>query len=60
LLNDKLKAAGAPERIADLAAVREQFNQARWVAWNLVRTVASTAAFGCLTWALVQYGRVFG
>jgi uncharacterized membrane protein len=57
-LNDKLKAAGDPDRIADLAAVREQFNEARWVAWNLVRTAASTAAFGLLTWALVQYGRI--
>jgi uncharacterized membrane protein len=59
-LNDALKAAGAPDRITDLAAVREQFNEAKWVAWNLVRTAASTAAFGCLTWALVQYGRVSG
>ena len=36
-LNDQLKAAGDPDRIADLAAVRERFNEARWVGWNLVR-----------------------
>ena len=24
-----------------------------WVAWNIVRTLALTAAFGCLAWALV-------
>jgi len=47
-LNDTLKAAGDPARIADLAQVRQHFNEARWSAWNLVRTVTSTAAFGCL------------
>jgi uncharacterized membrane protein len=56
-LNDGIKAAGDPDRIADLAAVRERFNEPRWVRWNLVRAVACTAAFGCLTWALVLYGR---
>ena len=56
-LNDQLKAAGDPDRIADLAAVRERFNEARWVGWNLVRAIASTVAFGCLSWALVLYGR---
>jgi uncharacterized membrane protein len=57
-LNDGLKAAGDPDRIADLAAVRARFDEARWVRWNLVRTVACAAAFGCLCWALVLYGRV--
>jgi uncharacterized membrane protein len=57
-LNDGLKAAGDPDRIADLAAVRERFDEARWVRWNLTRAVASTAAFGCLAWALVLYGRI--
>ena len=56
-LNDKIKAAGDPGRIADLAAVRERFHEARWVGWNLFRAVASTVAFGCLAWALVLYGR---
>jgi uncharacterized membrane protein len=56
-LNDDLKAAGDPHRIADLAAVREDFHETHWVAWNLVRFVASTVAFGCLAWGLVQYGR---
>ncbi|MER6824390.1 DUF1772 domain-containing protein, partial [Streptosporangium sp. NPDC000563] len=31
--------------------------EAAWVRWNLVRTLACVAAFGCLTWALVVYGR---
>jgi uncharacterized membrane protein len=57
-LNEGLKAAGEPDRIADLAAVRERFNAAKWIRWNLVRTVACTAAFGCLCWALVLYGRI--
>jgi uncharacterized membrane protein len=56
-LNDAIKAAGDPDRIADLATVRERFDEARWIAWNIVRAVLSTAAFGCLAWALVQYGR---
>jgi uncharacterized membrane protein len=57
-LNDDIKAAGDPDRIADLAAVRERFSEDRWVRWNIVRTVASTAAFGCLAWALVLHGRI--
>ena len=56
-LNDGIKAAGDPGRIADLAAVRERFHEARWVRWNLFRAVASTVAFGCLAWALVLHGR---
>jgi len=56
-LNDAIKAAGDPDRIADLAMVRERFDEARWVRWNNVRAVASTAAFGCLAWALVLFGR---
>ena len=55
-LNDDIKAAGHPDRIGDLTAVRERFNETRWAAWNLVRTLTSTAAFGCLAWALVVYG----
>jgi len=59
-LNDAIKAAGDPDRIADLAAVRADFHEGRWVAWNVVRTVLSTAAFGCLAWALVVGGRAAG
>jgi hypothetical protein len=56
-LNDGIKAAGDPDGIADLAAVRTRFNEARWRSWNLVRVVTSTAAFGLLAWALVLYGQ---
>ncbi len=56
-LNDGIKAAGAPDQIADLVSVREQFNETRWIRWNLVRTWTTTAAFGCLVWALVLLGR---
>jgi uncharacterized membrane protein len=55
-LNDEIKAAGDPDRIADLGAVRERFDEATWVRWNLVRTVATTASLGCLGWALAEYG----
>src|SRR5918998_841667 len=51
-LNNELKEAGDPPRIENLAAVRDDF-VTPWVAWNIVRTLASTAAFGCLAWALV-------
>jgi uncharacterized membrane protein len=55
-LNDDLKEAGDPARIENLAAVRDDF-VTPWVAWHIVRTVALTAAFGSLAWALVLRGR---
>ncbi|KDN85770.1 DUF1772 domain-containing protein [Kitasatospora cheerisanensis] len=55
-LNDRLAAAGAPDGLTDPAAVRAAFEDV-WVRWNLVRAVAATAAFGCLTWALALSGR---
>ena len=56
-LNDEIKAAGDPDRITDLAAVRGRFNEKRWAGWNLFRAVAATVALGCLAWALVLHGR---
>jgi uncharacterized membrane protein len=56
-LNNALKAAGEPDQIADLAAVRGRFGEARWSRWNLVRTVLCTVSFGLLAWALVEFGR---
>ncbi len=56
-LNDKIKAAGDPDRIADLGSVREQFQETRWAVSNLFRSVASTAAFAFLVWALVLQAR---
>ncbi|MGQ0775857.1 MAG: anthrone oxygenase family protein [Pseudonocardiales bacterium] len=55
-LNNALAAAGAPDQITDLTQVRNAFESA-WVRWNTARTVAHTAALGCLIWALVIYGR---
>jgi uncharacterized membrane protein len=55
-LNNQLDAAGEPDRMVDLAAVRRRF-ESTWVRWNIVRALVSTAAFGCLTWALVLHGR---
>lgn len=52
-LNVKVRAAGGLETGADYAAVRAQLDESMWTAWNTVRAVASTIAFGCLTWALV-------
>lgn len=55
-LNDELMAAGEPARIADLAAVRDDFAEP-WIAWDIVRALAATAAFGCLVGALAARGR---
>jgi uncharacterized membrane protein len=56
-LNDDLTNAGDPARIENLAEVRDDFEDP-WVVWNIVRTLASTAALGCLAWALVLRGRM--
>ena len=55
-LNEDLKQAGDPARIENLSAVRDDF-VTPWVAWDIVRTLATAAAFGCLVWALVLRGR---
>jgi uncharacterized membrane protein len=58
-LNNDLENAGDPARIADLARVRDDF-EGPWVAWNIVRTLATTASFGCLARALFVHGRTRG
>jgi uncharacterized membrane protein len=55
-LNEELVGAGDPATMADLAAVREDFENP-WVAWNIVRTGTSTIALACLGRALVLHGR---
>jgi uncharacterized membrane protein len=57
-LNDAIKAAGDPDELADLAGVRRRFDEDRWARMNLIRSITTTIALGCLTWALVEYGRV--
>jgi uncharacterized membrane protein len=54
-LNRQIQAAGVPERMADVAGVREAFER-RWVRWNVVRAVLSVAAFGCAVGALALHG----
>ncbi|MFF1676046.1 anthrone oxygenase family protein [Streptomyces sp. NPDC058256] len=53
-LNDELMDAGDPAKIADPAAVREEFEDP-WVAWNVVRALLSTLALACLARALLLY-----
>jgi uncharacterized membrane protein len=53
-LNDALTAAGAPDQIADLAGVRDDF-EGPWVTWNLVRTVFATGALAALCAALLRH-----
>jgi uncharacterized membrane protein len=55
-LSSDIADAGDPSRIADLAGVRDAFED-EFVAWNIVRTFLSTAALGCLVYALVLHGR---
>jgi uncharacterized membrane protein len=56
-LNEDLKDAGDPARIENIAEVRDDF-VTPWVAWDIVRTLVTTAAFGALTWALVLRARM--
>jgi uncharacterized membrane protein len=56
-LNDAIKAAGDPATLTDVARVRRDFDETRWAAWNLVRTVLSGTAFGLLVAALIACPR---
>jgi len=55
-MNDALKAAGDPATI-DAAAARAAFNESKWVAFNLFRTVLALVSFGFLGWALHLTGK---
>jgi len=57
-VNEQLRTAGDPNSGADFAVARAQLDEAMWTVWNTVRAVASTIAFGCLTWALVTHRRL--
>lgn len=50
--NDRIKAAGAPG--PEAAAIRADFDEARWVRWNRVRVWMTLAAFIIATWSLVE------
>ena len=50
-LNDQLAAVDLDAGSQALAQARADY-EATWNAWNAARTVASTAALGCLVWAL--------
>lgn len=52
-LNNEIAAAGDPERIGDLHAVREAF-EGPWVRWNVVRAVLDTGALAVLVTGLVS------
>jgi uncharacterized membrane protein len=56
-LNEDLKDAGDPARIENLGEVRDDF-ATPWVAWDIVRTLATIAASAALTWALVLRARM--
>jgi uncharacterized membrane protein len=54
-LNDDIDQANL-DRVADVADVRDDVEDP-WVAWNIVRTVLSTAAVAALARALIWHGR---
>jgi len=54
-LNNALVAAGAPDAIRDIGAVRTAF-ETRWVVFNVARAVVGTVAFGSLACALYLAG----
>ncbi|MGC0423267.1 DUF1772 domain-containing protein [Embleya sp. AB8] len=55
-LNNKLKDAGDPTKIADPAKLRNDVENT-WIAWNIARTLAATAATAALARALILFGR---
>jgi uncharacterized membrane protein len=55
-LNNRLADAGNPDHIDNLAHVRSQFDRP-WVAGNIARLIASTAALACVARALTLRGR---
>jgi hypothetical protein len=57
-MNVRLDQAGNLDRMSDdaLAKSRAAFEKP-WLRANLGRTPASTAAFGSLIWALIEFGR---
>lgn len=55
-LNEQISQAGDPDRIADLAHIRNQV-EAPWATWNVVRTLFCTAALAALARALLLHGR---
>jgi uncharacterized membrane protein len=53
-LNEEITGAGDPDRIADLARVRDRF-EGPWVVANIVRTLVCTAAVAALARALLLH-----
>ncbi|WP_206507105.1 anthrone oxygenase family protein [Streptomyces chrestomyceticus] len=60
-LNNALASVGEASGLTgtELAAARALF-EAPWTRWNLVRTLTTTAALGCLLRGLVLHGRLTG
>ena len=58
-LNDRIEAVGDPSAAVDLASLRESV-EAKWIAWNTVRGVASAGSLLALGWALFVHGRAAG
>jgi len=55
-LNMDLVDAGDPGQIADVAGVRDAFED-EWVVWHIVRTVLTVAALVSLAYALLLHGQ---
>ena len=55
-LNDALDAAGPPDRVPDLGAVRAA-HESTWVTWNVMRALTSTGSLAALACGLLMSGR---
>lgn len=53
-MNIRLDRKGPPERIADLAGARQEF-EARWTKFNTVRGTAAGLAMAAMCWALLEF-----
>ncbi|MET0132658.1 MAG: DUF1772 domain-containing protein [Kibdelosporangium sp.] len=54
-MNVRLDRRGDPDRIADLAGARKEF-EARWTRLNTLRGLFSTVAMATMCWALIEFG----
>jgi uncharacterized membrane protein len=56
-MNVRLDRYGPVDKIADVAAVRSEF-EVRWTRLNGIRAWTATAGFGAIVWALIAYAAV--
>jgi uncharacterized membrane protein len=53
-MNIRLERRGDPDKIADLAGARKEFEE-RWTKLNTLRGLFATLAMGTMCWALIEF-----